>query len=136
MKLKLTRDVFTAKSTLGTLTIDDAFECYTLEDVDRKLEDGGEKIYGETAIPRGTYDVIIDFSPKYQKPMPHILNVPQYEGVRIHPGNFPKDTEGCILLGLSRGIDRVNSSVLAFQRLLAKLDAAYDSGETVMLEVA
>lgn len=135
MHLKIVRDVFTAKSTLGTLTIDDAFECYTLEDVDRKLEDGGTKIYGETAIPRGTYDVIIDFSPKYQKPMPHILNVPQYEGVRIHPGNFPKDTEGCILLGLSRGIDRVNSSVLAFQRLLAKLDAAYDSGETVTLEI-
>jgi len=135
MHLKLTRDVFTAKSTLGRLEVDGVFECYTLEDIDRKLEDGGKKVYGETAIPRGTYEVVIDFSPKYQHPMPHIMNVPQYEGVRIHPGNFPKDTEGCLLLGLSRGIDRVNSSVLAFQRFVQKLDAAFDRGETVTLEV-
>ena len=81
MKLSLIRKVFTDKSTIGTLQIDGGVSMFTLEDVDRKLEAGGVKIPGQTAIPRGTYTVIIDFSNRFQRMMLHVLDVPQFDGI-------------------------------------------------------
>lgn len=135
MKLNLVRDTFTDKSTIGKLYIDDKFFSYTLEDTDRKLEDGGTKIYGKTCIPRGTYDVIIDFSPKYNKEMPHVMNVPGYDGIRIHPGNKSEDTEGCILVGSTKSKDFVGNSKVTFDKLMELLDAAYNRNEPITLEI-
>src|SRR5574337_480152 len=136
MLLLLSRDLFTDSSTIGTLSVDGVLQCQTLEDTDRHLEAGGTKIYGQTAIPRGTYEVIVDWSPRFQKNMPHVLDVPQFEEIRIHPGNAPEDTEGCILVGLRRGVDFIYQSVVAFSLLLPKIEAALDAGDTVTLEVA
>lgn len=136
MKLKLVRDTFTDKSTIGQLSIDDEFSSYTLEDADRKLEDGGTKIYGKTCIPRGTYQVIVDFSPKYNKEMPHVMNVPGYEGVRIHVGNRPEDTEGCILVGSTKSKDFVGNSKVTFDKLMEMLEKAYARNETITLEIS
>lgn len=135
MKLRLVRDAFTLNSTLGKLYVNDIYECETLEDVDRHLEAGGIKMAGETAIPRGTYDVTIDYSSRFAKDMPHILNVPDFEGIRIHPGNTAADTEGCVLVGLRRGVDFVYQSVIAFKLLYAKLDDAVERGEAITLEI-
>lgn len=115
--------------------VNDEFECYTLEDVDRHLEDGGLKVQNQTCIPRGTYQVVVDFSPHFQRNMPHILNVPQFSGVRIHSGNTDADTEGCILVGLSRDTDFVGKSVLAFDAMFSKILAANSAGEEIILEV-
>jgi hypothetical protein len=134
MKLLLKRDTFTEKSTTGMLTLDGDFECFTLEDRDRNLEDGGEKIQNETAIPRGIYPVVLDFSPRFQRILPHVLNVPQFTGVRIHSGNRPEDTEGCILVGQSRSGDWVSHSQKAMEALFDKMQSI-PSSEPITLEI-
>jgi uroporphyrinogen-III synthase len=111
------------------------FFAYSLEDVDRQLETGGKKIKAQTAIPRGTYAVVIDFSNRFQKQMMHVLNVPQFEGIRIHAGNTDKDTEGCILLGKVRSDNAVFNSREAVNALFDKVQQALASGSTVSLEI-
>ena len=138
MELIVTRQIFTEESTVGSLSIDGKFQCFTLEDVQREIE--GEpvaswKIPGKTAIPKGKYEVVIDFSPHFGHDLPHILNVPGYTGVRIHPGNDDEDTEGCILVGLTRSPNFVGQSRNAFDNLFPLLDEAYAKGEKIMLEV-
>ena len=135
MKLKLIRNTFTDLSTTGKLTVDDEYFSFTLEDTDRKMEAGGEKIYGKTCVPRGTYAVVLNFSNRYQKVMPQVMDVPGFEGIRIHAGNFHGDTNGCVLLGSTRSTDFVGNSVVTFNRLLGILEDAYDRQEPITLEI-
>jgi hypothetical protein len=121
MEIKVTRKIFTNKSTIGELYINGKFFCFTLEDVDRYLEGGREKIYGETAIPRGKYNVVLSYSNRFKKYLPEIQNVPQFEGIRMHTGNKPEDTEGCILVGKVKTKDFVGNSVKAFSAFMAEL---------------
>ena len=87
MKLKLIRQFGTEGFTEGKLYIDDVFECYTVEDEDRHLEAGRIKIAGRTAIPKGTYEVVLSMSNRFKKLLPEVLNVSGFTGVRIHTGN-------------------------------------------------
>lgn len=135
MNLSLIRDTFTETSTTGKLFIENEFECYVLEDQDRKLEAGGSKIYGRTAIPRGRYKIELDWSPKYGRDMPHILDVPQFEGIRIHTGNRSEDSEGCLIPGQERIENYVRNSKLAFDALLQKLNLAWANNEEVWLTI-
>ncbi len=130
MKLQVIRNCG-ATCTIGKLLIDGVFECYTLEDVVRPI---GEKVFGETAIPYGEYDVIITYSPHFQRDLPLLLSVPNFEGVRIHPGNTAADTEGCLLVGLERTGTTVTQSRLAFDALFPKIRNAIDTGEKVTIE--
>jgi hypothetical protein len=81
--------------------------CDTLED---KVRIPFIKITGQTAIPAGTYKMILDYSYRFNKIMPHILDVPYFEGIRIHSGNTSEDTEGCILLGFNKEKGKVLNS--------------------------
>ena len=135
MNLYQIRDVFTENSTTSKLFIENEEECFILEDQDRKLEAGGKKVYGRTAIPRGRYKIEMDWSPKYGRDMPHILDVPQFEGIRIHPGNRSEDTEGCLIPGQERVEDYVRNSKPAFDALLTKLNAAWANNEEVWLTI-
>ncbi len=137
MKLRLVRpDVCGAKATIGKLYVDDVFECYTLEDVDRKLEAGGVKEYACTAIPRGKYNVVVAPSARFKRNLPLLINVPDFEGVRIHPGNTSENTEGCILVGASIvNDDFIGQSQIAFGKLFAKICAALDDLTPVELEI-
>lgn len=130
MKLLLKRSPSTAKSTAGTLLVDDAFECRTLEDVVRPV-----KIHGETAIPAGRYHVIVNQSQRFKRLLPLLLDVPGFDGVRIHPGNTANDTEGCILVGDSPGKDFLGNSRIAFDRLFARLKSAFDEGQQIILTI-
>ena len=130
MNLLLKRDLSSAACTLGSLFIDEQFAMWTLEDVVRPL-----KVPGETAIPAGTYLVAIDDSKRFARLMPHVLDVPGFSGVRIHAGNVAADTRGCILVGLTRGPDRVSHSREAFDRIYKRLWAALALPEPVTLTI-
>lgn len=119
MILRLVREVFSDKSTTGSLYVDGAFFCYTLEDRVRDV-----KIAGETCIPFGNYEVVITYSPKFKRELPLVKNVPGFDGIRIHPGNTDVHTHGCILVGDVRLEDRIEKSTAAFERLFARLKAA------------
>jgi hypothetical protein len=109
------------KSIIGEMTVDGIFECFTLEDVERPV-----KIKGETAIPKGTYKVIINQSNRFKRQLPLLLNVPGFEGVRIHSGNTNHDTEGCILVGQTRHKEFIGKSRKAFDKLFKKMQRAKD----------
>jgi len=138
MFIQLVRESFTDKATEGKLFVNGTFECYTLEDKDRKLEEDGEKVYGKTAIPRGSYEVVVTHSNRFKKDLPLLLDVPQFEGVRIHSGNTSRDTEGCILVGSINHEDHddfVGASKAAFKPLMEKLQEALSNEEEVILEI-
>jgi hypothetical protein len=126
MKIEVKRLHKTSNSTIGELTIDGKFECYTLEDIERDV-----KIKCETAIPKGTYKVIINQSNRFKKLMPLVLNVPNFEGIRIHPGNSNHDTEGCILVGQTRSKDYISKSRKAYEILFAKMKLAKEITLTI-----
>jgi hypothetical protein len=120
MKIEVKRLHRTDNSTIGELTIDGKFECYTLEDIEREFV----KIKGETAIPKGTYKVIINQSNRFKRLLPLLIGVPNFEGVRIHAGNSNHDTEGCILVGQNRSVDYITKSRKAFDSLFKKMQKA------------
>lgn len=135
MKLRLVRENGTDETTLGDLYLDGVWFCHTLEDRDRRLESGGVKVRGETAIPLGNYAVSITWSTRFRKPMLHVLAVPQFEGIRIHAGNTQFDTEGCILLGEDVDRDVLVHSRVAVDRLFSEVSAALGRGEAITLAV-
>lgn len=135
MKLLLLRENGCDETTLGNLWMDGIWFCHTLEDQDRRLETGGTKIRGKTAIPLGTYPVTIDWSTRFAKQMLHVLDVPQFAGIRIHAGNTIFDTEGCILLGEDVDRDVLIHSRVAVNRLQHEVAQALDRAEAVNLTV-
>lgn len=120
----------------GELFIDGVLVGQTLEDQDRHLEDGGEKVYGDTAIPRGKYRVILSFSHRFQKVMPEVLGVPTHTGVRIHGGNDEVDTLGCPLLGSVRTDTGIAKCHAPNERLIDALEYAAERNEPVWLIVS
>ena len=124
MNLLLTRNPSYLTCTIGNLYVDGAFECATLEDAVREIAGvpvARWKVKGKTAIPAGTYTVQLTFSNRFQKVMPQLLDVPGFEGVRIHPGNTAADTEGCLLPGVVRHGEAVRESRIAYVHLLSLL---------------
>ena len=119
--------------TAGRLFIDGVFECYTLEDQLRDV-----KIKHETAIPAGTYQVIINMSDRFKKLMLLLLGVANFTGIRFHAGETAADTSGCILVGCKRGNNEgsiLRQSRIASDRLFSKIQAALDAGEEVWITI-
>ena len=140
LELRVVRDVLAAEVTLGQLFIDGKKFCETLEDPVREVEGKpvkAWKIKGETAIPRGRYRVIIDFSPRFQRTTLHLLDVPGFVGIRVHGANFAKDVEGCIGVGLvrigERGIARCG---LVLEQLEEQVAEALGAGLDVFIEIS
>lgn len=133
MKLLLERLQLDSDVTIGSLSIDGEFFSWALEDVVRAP--GAAKVPGQTAIPAGTYGIAITFSPHFQMPLPLLMGVPNFEGVRIHSGNTAADTEGCILVGQERLGKSIGRSRMAFQALFAKLSSAKARGEPISIEI-
>ena len=131
MKLVLERLQMDPAVTIGSLSVDGEFECWTLEDTVRE----GPKVPGQTAIPYGLYGVDITYSPHFARELPLLVGVPNFAGVRIHPGNTAADTEGCILVGLDRGAASIGRSRDAFHALFPKIQQAHNDGQLVTIEV-
>jgi len=137
MKFLLERDIKTPEFTLGKLYIDGQLKFHTLEDAVREkpcIPVAEWKIKGRTAIPRGTYRIIITFSTRFQKHLPLLLDVPGFSGIRIHSGNFSGDTEGCVLLGTGRVKGGVSNSRLAMSVFMPMLEDGLKDG-VVTIEI-
>lgn len=134
MKLELKRKSCGGKATVGELFINGQFFSFTLEDMDRQLESGGEKVPAQTCIPRGTYEVLITWSNRFKRDLPILLDVPQFEGVRIHSGNTDQDTEGCILLGSSVSKGVLLNSRATVQKFIERLEHGLQTS-MVFLEI-
>jgi hypothetical protein len=109
-------------STQGCLYIDGSFECYTLE------PPSATATVKPRAIAAGTYDLTIRWSPRFSRLLPHVENVPDFTEIMIHPGNYPENTEGCLLVGTMQGKDFVGHSVEEFDLLFQKIQDAVATG--------
>ena len=92
--------------TIGKMYVDGVYLCDTLEDRVRDynkdgdlLDEGEEKVYGETAIPYGRYRITVTLSPKFKRELPRLLAVPHFTGILVHEGRNSGSTSGCILVG-------------------------------------
>ena len=122
MKIEVKRIFKGAYYTIGKMYLDGIYFCDTLEDTVRDFGKNGKgKVYGETAIPAGTYDVILSHSPKFKRTLPELLNVPYFEYIRIHAGNTAEDSHGCILVGENKVKGKVLNSRIWEKRLVDRL---------------
>ena len=152
MKLHLKRIALRPTYTIGRLFIDGERFCDTCEDRVRDtnkdgdlLDNGESKVYSETAIPYGTYDVTLGVqSQRFRTKtaykfcngyLPRLLNVPHFEGILIHIGNTAKDSAGCILVGENKIVGGLVNSTATFTRLYGRLKAAADRGEKIEIEI-
>lgn len=136
MEITLVRSVFTATSALGKLSINGNFFAFTCEDKVRNLgKDCSGKIKNETAIDYGRYEVILSFSNRFKKYLPLLLNVPCFEGIRMHGGNTAADSEGCILVGAEGDMkNRIWNCASKVNGLVAALKAV-EKKEKVFIEI-
>lgn len=140
MKITLKRIALKDTYTIGKLYIDGEYFCDTLEDKVRDLNKNGvfdnveKKIYGETAIPYGTYNIKWTYSNKFKKYMPLIENVPSFAGIRIHSGNTNADTQGCVLVGENKAVGKVLNSKNTVNKLYPIIQKACKNG-SVTIEI-
>lgn len=137
LNVEVVRTQFFPGCTIGALYIDGIFFCHTMEDTDRFLERKGiaAKIKNSTAIGAGKYRCVLSMSNRFKKVMPELLDVPGFEGIRIHSGNTSDDTEGCILVGSVIGKVDDKPAVLrsreTFNKLMMRLQRAGEITITV-----
>ena len=87
----LIRYTRTKTAILGSLYLNGAFICYTLENAVK-------------AIPAGLYSIENSKSPKFGRELPLLFSdkVPSRRGVRVHAGNTYQDSAACVLVGMKR----------------------------------
>ena len=129
MTLRLVREPSIHGATHGVVFVDGHYACFSLEDEIR--EQPGQpveawKVDDQTAIPSGRYRLIITPSQRFGRPLPLLVDVPGFSGIRIHPGNAAIDTSGCILVGQGRQTGRLFQSRAAFEALFDQLQASDD----------
>lgn len=134
MKLRVERLWKKDTYTIGKLYVDDKYFCNTLEDTVRDLSKE-KKIPGKTAIPYGEYKVVFNWSPKFGRNLPRLLNVPAFEGILIHPGNTANDSAGCILVGKNTEVGRLTESRYTSDKLNVLIEDAQRRGESITIEI-
>ena len=134
MILTLRRIAFKPTYTIGKLYIHGVYFCDAIEDKDRGLDDSMKedeinkiKVYGETAIPYGTYPVHITYSPKFKKNLPLVENVKGFSGIRLHSGNTEKDSLGCIIVGENKKAGMVLNSRATMNKLMKILEGTKEN---------
>ena len=123
MKLILTRHARRADYTIGRLEDENGMKiCDTLEPIWRNYDGGELKIPKKSAIPEGSYRVVVTKSQRFGKYLPLLVGVPGFEGVRIHAGNTSRDTEGCILVGQNLQVGKVLWSRITLSKLMKLIE--------------
>lgn len=128
MRLKLTRNWPRSKYIIGRFYVEGDYFCNSLEPA---WQDNARY----TAIPPGIYEVIMSYSPKFKRVLPLLRNVPGRDSIRIHRGNYPKDTQGCILLGENTKVGAVLNSTKYEERICKLIGDARARREMVTLEI-
>jgi hypothetical protein len=132
MKMLLQRIAQKPNYTIGNLYVNDEFVCNTLED---EVRAEGVKVPKYTAIPAGTYDVEYTYSNRFKTFLPELMRVPNFTAIRIHAGNTPADTEGCILVGENKIKGQVINSKIALVKLLHLLEPSLRAAEKTIIEI-
>lgn len=138
MKLTLKRIALRPTYTIGKLYIDDVYFCDTIEDTVRdlnkngKFDNGEKKIHSKTAIPYGIYEIKWTYSPRFKKYTPQLMNVPSFEGIRIHSGNTSADTEGCLILGKNKQVGKVLNSRDTINKFYPIIKEACSNGKVTI----
>lgn len=142
MRITLDRKYLTETYTIGKMFINGEYFCDTLEDKVRDknkdgdlLDEGEEKIYGQTAIPYGRYRIILNYSPKFKRELPLLLNVPHFEAIRIHRGNDESHTEGCLLVGENKVKGKVINSTKYEIELVNRIKEAISHNEEIWITI-
>ena len=136
MELKVVRSIRNETSTLGKMYINDEFFAYTCEDTVRNLNgDRSKKIKGQTAIDAGRYEVVLSFSDHFQKYLPLLLNVPCFDGIRIHGGNTSEDSLGCILIGANSDLKSCISNCASKVNSLVATLKTVEKKEKIWIEI-
>ena len=126
MNLTLTRTDLLSDRTLGILSTANRKLCDTLE-----LPLTADAQHPKCAIPAGTYALRITYSPRFKTMLPILINIPGRKGIRIHAGNTPKDSSGCILVG-----ERNAKSLMRSQHTLSELLKLLPTNETHTITIA
>ena len=142
MELRLERKYRNNNYCIDKLYINGKYFSDVLEDPDRELTDTMSleeikkiKIKGNTCIPYGTYNITITYSPRFKKNLPLLNNVKGFDGIRIHSGNKPQDTEGCLLPGFNKVKGQVIDSRVTTDKLIAQIQQALNKGEKVTITI-
>ena len=142
MKLLLKRTFLRDEYTIGSLFVDGKYFCDTIEDKVRDfnkdgdlLDPGETKVYAETAIPYGTYDVELSMSPKFKRQLPMILDVKHFTGIRIHRGNTAQDSAGCIIVGENKVRGKVINSTRYEAWLIGFMKQAIKLGRKMQITI-
>lgn len=141
MELLLERKYLKEKYTIGDLSIDGVFFSNVLEDTVRDINKNGTfdcgefKIKNETAIPYGEYEIKVTYSPKFKRELPILLNVPAFEGIRIHRGNDRNHTSGCLLVGENKKKGMVINSTKYEIELTKLLKAEQNKGKKITIKI-
>ena len=142
MEIKLIRKYYQAKYTIGRLYVNNRFFSDCLEPPSLHLTERSAlgtiliaKYKGYRAIPTGRYRILITRSRRFGRWLPLLLNVKGFEGIRIHAGNKPEYTRGCILLGFNRRKGYVLDSTRCVLTLVKMMTEAIAKVEKVFMEV-
>lgn len=142
MEIRLKRIARKDGYTIGQMSLNGDYFCDTLEDTDRGLNSAmsvdeilSKKRKGITAIPTGEYDVILTFSPRFKRVLPLLLNVPGYQYIRVHNGNRPDSTEGCLLVGENKAKGQVLNSRATLEKLMSVLLECEKKKEKVTITI-
>ena len=152
LELTIERRYFKPTYTIGRLLVEGMEFSDVLEDKDRGLtsdmpttEIYKRKVYGSTAIPYGKYEMRLSVSPKFANRewgkrygglVPEILNVPGFDGIRIHPGSNSASTSGCPLPGMNKAVGKVLESQKAYYDLMDfYLMPAHERGQKMYITI-
>lgn len=142
MKLELKRIALKPNYTIGKLFINGTYYCDTIEDKvidlnkNGKFDDGLTKVMHQTAIPYGTFKVVVNHSPKFKRELPRLLDVPYFEGILIHNGSDQNSSSGCIIVGENKTVGKVTNSTFYMNNLTARIKDAQNKGETTTITIS
>nr|DAI14756.1 MAG TPA: hypothetical protein [Bacteriophage sp.] len=142
MKLELKRIALKPNYTIGKLFINGTYYCDTIEDKvidlnkNGKFDDGLTKVMHQTAIPYGTFKVVVNHSPKFNRELPRLLDVPYFEGILIHNGSDQNSSSGCIIVGENKTVGKVTNSTFYMNNLTARIKDAQNKGETTTITIS